>query len=112
MHGKVPVDDRSMFLTFSEGHQVYKWEIRKLFIHYFGEYLDYIDMKWKSRDAEVLFMCVVFHEASTIDVILQGTTKAKFKVNVKKCGLVSLNVKTAENRSQYLDPKFPVMIFD
>ena len=81
------MDDRSMFLTFLRGHCVYEWEIRKLFIFYFGDYVYFVDMEWADCGEEIPFVRVVFHDALTIDILLKGTSKAKCSVNEKNVGM-------------------------
>ena len=42
-----------------------------------------VDMKGADHSREILFVCVLFYEASTIGVILKGTSKVKFFFNEK-----------------------------
>lgn len=81
---EVPPDDRTMFVTFSKGYPVYEWEVREFFGRSYGEYcIESLHMQEVEANEQSLFARIVFHSASTIDMILNGMGKAKFTINSK-----------------------------
>ncbi|KAA8521558.1 hypothetical protein F0562_012231 [Nyssa sinensis] len=80
---EVPVDDRTMFLTFSRGYPVTEDEVKELFVGYFGDCVEYIQMEESTSTGQTLFARMVVRSVSTIDRILNGGYIAKFRINGK-----------------------------
>ncbi|CBI27811.3 hypothetical protein AAG906_009614 [Vitis piasezkii] len=80
---EVPPDDRTMFVTFSKGYPVYEWEVREFFGRSYGDCIESLYMQEVEANEQSLFARIVFHSASTIEMILNGMGKAKFTINAK-----------------------------
>ncbi|KAJ9168044.1 hypothetical protein P3X46_019618 [Hevea brasiliensis] len=79
----VPPEDRTMFVTFSKGYPVHKWEVREFFTSAYGDCIESLHMQEVESHEQALFARIVFHSAATIEVILNGLDKAKFNINGK-----------------------------
>ncbi|KAJ9687189.1 hypothetical protein PVL29_015870 [Vitis rotundifolia] len=80
---EAPVDDRTMFLTFSRGNKVSESDVRELFTGLFGDCVDSVNMEEVSRNRQPLFARLVLRSVSTVDRILNGSSIAKFAINSK-----------------------------
>lgn len=80
---QVPAEDRTMFVTFSKGYPVYEWEVREFINRAYGDCIESVQMQEMPPNEQALFARIVFHSASTIEVILDGMSKAKFTINGK-----------------------------
>lgn len=83
MNIMVPAEDRTMFVTFSKGYPVYEWEVREFLNRAYGDCIESVKMQEVQPNEQSLFARIVFHSASTIEVILDGMSKAKFTINGK-----------------------------
>ncbi|KAF3439684.1 hypothetical protein FNV43_RR17962 [Rhamnella rubrinervis] len=79
----VPAEDRTMFVTFSKGYPVYEWEVREFINRAYGDCIESVIMQEVQPNEQSLFARIVFHSASTIEMILDGMSKAKFTINGK-----------------------------
>ncbi|KAM4097482.1 hypothetical protein ACJW30_07G003200 [Castanea mollissima] len=80
---EVPIDDRTMFVTFSKGYPVQEWEIREFFTRSYGDCIESLHMQEVQPHQQVLFARIIFQTASTMEMILSGTGKVKFTINGK-----------------------------
>ncbi|XP_022749969.1 uncharacterized protein LOC111299184 [Durio zibethinus] len=80
---EVPPDDRTMFVTFSKGYPVYEWEVMEFFTRAYGDCIESLHMQEVLPNEQSLFARIVFHSASSIEMILNGMGKAKFTINGK-----------------------------
>ncbi|KAH7840545.1 hypothetical protein Vadar_018431 [Vaccinium darrowii] len=81
---EVPVDDRTMFLTFSRGYPVSKEEVTELFTSEFGDCVEQVEMADLASPLEKpLYARMELRSVSTVDVMLNGKNVAKFKINGK-----------------------------
>ncbi|KAJ0090274.1 hypothetical protein Patl1_13588 [Pistacia atlantica] len=80
---EVPADDRTMFVTFSKGYPVLEREVREFFTSAYGDCIESLHMQEVQSTEQSLFARIVFHSASSINVILNGMGKAKFTINGK-----------------------------
>lgn len=83
---QVPVNDRTLFLTFSRGYPVTEAEVRDLFKNEFGEYcVDYVEMgsEFASSIDKPLYARMAVRSVTTIDEMLNGKNVAKFRINGK-----------------------------
>ena len=115
LHGtQVPPDDRTMFVTFSKGYPVFDWEVREFFTRTYGDCIESLHMQDVQPNEQSLFARIVFHSASTIDVILNGLSKAKFTINGKHVWMRKFIPK--RNKSQLMQrpplPNLPDSLFD
>ncbi|KAJ1387729.1 hypothetical protein SESBI_39716 [Sesbania bispinosa] len=79
-----PADDRTLFVTFSNGYRVEEWEVREFFTMTYGDCIESLHMQEKVQPNEQpLFARIVFHKVCNIDMILRGATKVKFTINGK-----------------------------
>ncbi|RAL52838.1 hypothetical protein DM860_007606 [Cuscuta australis] len=79
-----PVDDRTMFLTFSRGYPVTEEEVRELFNSYYGDCVEAVRMVPPAAASEQpLYARLVVRSVGTIDRVLSGGPIAKFRVNGK-----------------------------
>ncbi|XP_015889009.3 uncharacterized protein LOC107423877 [Ziziphus jujuba] len=79
----VPAEERTMFVTFSKGYPVYEWEVREFFTRGYGDCIESLQMQEVQPNEQSLFARIVFHSASTIEMVLDGLSKAKFTINGK-----------------------------
>ncbi|KAF2318605.1 hypothetical protein GH714_009323 [Hevea brasiliensis] len=80
----IPVDDRTIFLTFSKGYPISEDEIRDFFTRKYGDCIDAIRMQEVLGDhGQPLYARLVVLSPSIIGVILEGKNKAKFSINGK-----------------------------
>ncbi|XVF88895.1 hypothetical protein PTKIN_Ptkin19aG0087300 [Pterospermum kingtungense] len=82
-HNEVHPDDRTMFVTFSKGYPVYEWEVREFFTRAYGDCIESLHMQEVMPYEQSLFARIVFHSPAAIEMILNGTSKAKFTINGK-----------------------------
>ena len=80
---EAPVDDRTMFLTFSRGNKVTENDVMELFTGLFGDCVDSVNMEEVARNRQPLFARLVLRSVSTVDSILNGKSIAKFTINSK-----------------------------
>ncbi|KAJ1381378.1 hypothetical protein SESBI_45198 [Sesbania bispinosa] len=77
-------DDRTLFVTFSNGYRVEEWEVREFFTMTYGDCIESLHMQEIVQPNEQpLFVHIVFHMVCNIDMILRGATKVKFTINGK-----------------------------
>ena len=79
----VDEDDRSLYLTFSHGFPVSEVEVKEVFTSRFGDCVEIVDMPRLRRNRQILFARVVMRYVETIDLILRGSSTAKFKIKGK-----------------------------
>lgn len=81
---EAPVDDRTMFLTFSRGYPVTEEEVKELFNSYYGDCVETVKMVPPTTASEQpLYARLVVRSVSTIDQVLSRGPIAKFRVNGK-----------------------------
>ncbi|EXB38952.1 hypothetical protein L484_027387 [Morus notabilis] len=105
-------DDRTMFITFSKGYPVYEWEMREFFTRTYGDCIESLHMQDVQANEQSLFARIVFRKASTIDVILNGVTKAKFTINGKHVWMRKFVPKRTKFMMQRQLPILPTSLFD
>jgi len=81
--GTMPADDRTLFVTFSRGYRVEEWEVQEFFTMAYGDCIEALFMQETPSNEQSLFARIVFHNVSTIDMILRGASKVKFSINGK-----------------------------
>ncbi|KAB1199257.1 hypothetical protein CJ030_MR0G025553 [Morella rubra] len=79
----VQADSRTMFFTFSKGYPVQEWEVRDFLTRSYGNCIESLHMQEANPHEQALFARVIFHKASTMDMILCGKGKVKFTINGK-----------------------------
>ncbi|XP_059431695.1 uncharacterized protein LOC132165230 [Corylus avellana] len=79
----VPADDRTMFVTFSKGYPVQEWEVRDFFGRSYGDCVESLHMQEVQPHQQALFARIIFHKATTMEMILRGMGKVKFSINGK-----------------------------
>ncbi|OWM70147.1 uncharacterized protein LOC116195259 [Punica granatum] len=80
---EVPQDERTIFLTFSKGYPLSENEVRDFFTRRYGNCFEAIHMQEVSPSEQALYARLVVRSASSIDVVLNGRSKAKFSINGK-----------------------------
>ncbi|XP_041004834.1 uncharacterized protein LOC121249997 [Juglans microcarpa x Juglans regia] len=80
---EIPADDRTMFVTFSKGYPVQEWEVREFITRSYGDCIESLHMQEVQPHEQALFARIVFHKASTMEMILGGIGKVKFTINGK-----------------------------
>ncbi|KAJ8535493.1 hypothetical protein K7X08_023213 [Anisodus acutangulus] len=80
-----PVDDRTMFLTFSRGFPVTEAEVKELFNSYYGiDCVENVHMVPSGSSSDhSLYARMAVRDVSTIDQILCNGSIAKFRINGK-----------------------------
>ncbi|CAN4101566.1 unnamed protein product [Withania somnifera] len=80
-----PVDDRTMFLTFSRGFPVTEAEVKELFNSYYGiDCVEQVHMVPSTSSSDhSLYARMVVRDISSIDQILSSGSIAKFRINGK-----------------------------
>ncbi|CAJ2649960.1 hypothetical protein L195_g041873 [Trifolium pratense] len=81
--GFVAPDDRTLFVTFSKGYRVEEWEVRNFLTMTFGDCIENFKFQETANNEQPLFARIVFHNVSTIQMILGGASKVKFTINGK-----------------------------
>lgn len=76
-------DDKTMFLTFSRGFPVTEEEVMLFFTNTFGDCIKTLNMAPGETSDQILFATMVLKNVETIDQILKGQHRAKFRVNGK-----------------------------
>ncbi|KAE8676049.1 putative RNA-directed DNA polymerase (Reverse transcriptase), Ribonuclease H [Hibiscus syriacus] len=79
----VPPDDRTIFVTFSKGYPVHEWEVREFFTRFYGNCIESLHMQEVMPTEQSLFARIVCRSTSAIEMILNGSDKAKFNINGK-----------------------------
>ncbi|KAH7537352.1 hypothetical protein FEM48_Zijuj03G0083400 [Ziziphus jujuba var. spinosa] len=99
----VPVDDRTIFLTFSKGYPISEFEVKEFITKKFGDnVIDYIYMQEVSPEDQPLYARLVVRSVSDIGIVLSGKSKAKFSINGKHVWarkFVRKQVKSPQNLS-------------
>ncbi|XP_031101981.1 uncharacterized protein LOC116005887 [Ipomoea triloba] len=96
---EAPVDDRTMFLTFSRGYPVSEEEVKELFNSYYGDCVETVKMVPPINASEQsLYARLVVRSVSTIDQVLSRGSIAKFRVNGKHVW-----ARKYERRDMYVD---------
>ncbi|PON55584.1 Rho guanine nucleotide exchange factor [Trema orientale] len=108
----VPPDDRTMFVTFSKGYPVFEWEVREFFTTTYGDCIESLYMQEVQPNEQSLFARIVFHSASTIDVILNGLSKAKFTINGKHVWMRKFIPKRTKSQLLQPLPNLPASLYD
>ncbi|RDX75870.1 hypothetical protein CR513_44203, partial [Mucuna pruriens] len=80
---EMAVDGRTLFVTFSKGHHIEECEVREFFMMAYGDCIEALYMDVVKPSEQALFARIIFRKVSTIDMILEGATKAKFTINGK-----------------------------
>ncbi|KAI4335211.1 hypothetical protein L6164_013880 [Bauhinia variegata] len=82
---EVPVEGRTVFVTFSKGYPVSEKELREFIAKLCGQAdcIETLYMQEVQPQEQSLFARVIFHQASMIDKILRGERKVKFSINGK-----------------------------
>lgn len=84
MNIEAPLDDRTLFLTFSRGYSVTESEVRELFSSYYGDCVECISMEPSSSSPDqFLYARLVVRDIQTVDHVLARGPIAKFKINGK-----------------------------
>ncbi|XP_062091149.1 uncharacterized protein LOC133797304 [Humulus lupulus] len=105
-------DDRTMFVTFSKGYPVYEWEVREFFTRTYGDCIESLHMQEVQPNEQSLFARIVFHSAPTIDVILNGHSKAKFTINGKHVWMRKFVPKRTKSQLLPPLPNLPASLLD
>ncbi|CAL0306947.1 unnamed protein product [Lupinus luteus] len=79
----VPADERTLFLTFSKGYPVEEQEVKEFFTMLFGDSVEGLYMQEVQPGEQALYARIVFRSSLIIDMIIQGSSKAKFCINGK-----------------------------
>ncbi|KAE8710441.1 putative RNA-directed DNA polymerase (Reverse transcriptase), Ribonuclease H [Hibiscus syriacus] len=79
----VPPDDRTIFVTFSKGYPVQEWEVREFFTRFYGNCIESLHMQEVMPNEQSLFARIVCYSTTAIEMILNGSGKAKFNINGK-----------------------------
>ncbi|XP_038889233.1 uncharacterized protein LOC120079123 [Benincasa hispida] len=79
----IPADERTIFLTFSKGYPISEEEVRDYFGRRYGDFIENIHMQEAQPPEQPLYALLVVKMESSIDVVLEGRTKAKFSINGK-----------------------------
>ncbi|KAE9602492.1 hypothetical protein Lalb_Chr12g0200141 [Lupinus albus] len=79
----VPADERTLFLTFSKGYPVEEQEVKEFFTMLFGDSVEGLYMQEVQPGEQSLYARIVFRSSLIIDMIIQGSSKAKFCINGK-----------------------------
>ncbi|XP_062155305.1 uncharacterized protein LOC133863379 [Alnus glutinosa] len=81
---EVPPDDRTIFLTFSKGYPISQNELKDFFTRKFGDVVEAIYMQEVLLPEEQpLYARLIVRLASSIEVVLEGRSRAKFSINGK-----------------------------
>ena len=80
---EVPIDDRTIFVTFSKGYPVQEREIREFFTRSYGICIESLHIQEAQPHQQVLFARIIFQTTSTVEMILSGMGKVKFTINGK-----------------------------
>nr|POE90794.1 hypothetical protein CFP56_23089 [Quercus suber] len=72
---EIPIDDRTMFFTFSKGYPVQEWEIREFFTRSYGDCIESLHVQEAQPHQQELFARIIFQTASTMEMILSGMGK-------------------------------------
>ncbi|KAI3758016.1 hypothetical protein L6452_05562 [Arctium lappa] len=83
---EIPVDDRTVFLTFSKGYPISESEVRDYFTRNFGDFIEAIHMHDVGRDEQPLYARIVAYSPSMVNTIVgrdgpEG--KSKYNINGK-----------------------------
>ncbi|OIT06245.1 PREDICTED: uncharacterized protein LOC109219477 [Nicotiana attenuata] len=79
----VPVEDRTLFLTFSKGYPVTEAEVIDLFNSKYRDCIEDIHMVPSTTLDHSLYARMVVRDVSTVDQILSTCAIAKFRINEK-----------------------------
>ncbi|KGN51236.1 uncharacterized protein LOC101221230 [Cucumis sativus] len=79
----VPADQRTIFLTFSKGYPISEDEVRDYFGRRYGNFIESIHMQEAHPPEQPLYARLVVKTESSIDLVLEARTKAKFSINGK-----------------------------
>ncbi|XP_016451868.2 uncharacterized protein LOC107776482 [Nicotiana tabacum] len=79
----VPVDDRTLFLTFSKGYPVTEADVIELFNSKYRDCIEDIHMVPSTTLDHSLYARMVVRDVSTVDQILSSSPIAKFRINGK-----------------------------
>ncbi|CAN6704886.1 unnamed protein product [Malus baccata var. baccata] len=80
---EVSADERTIFLTFSKGYPISENEVKEYFSRKFGDFIESVFMQEVTGDDQPLYARLVVRSASSIPVVLNGKSKAKFSINGK-----------------------------
>ncbi|GAB2286766.1 hypothetical protein Dimus_021160 [Dionaea muscipula] len=80
---ELPLDDRTIFLTFSKGYPISGPEIREYFTRAFGDVIEALHMQDVPFEEQALYARLVIRDPKKMDEILGGQGKAKFSINGK-----------------------------
>ncbi|KMZ72366.1 hypothetical protein ZOSMA_166G00660 [Zostera marina] len=82
MQMEVPQDERTLFLTFSNGHPLKEEDLRQFFSRNFGE-IEEVFLQQVVSGEEPIFARTVFKHPQSILHVLKGKEKMKFVINGK-----------------------------
>ncbi|OVA03937.1 hypothetical protein BVC80_8683g2 [Macleaya cordata] len=78
----VPQDQRTMFITFSQGYPITEGVLRDFFVGSYGEdCIEEIYMQRVAPNKQSMFARVIFRSPSTIDAILDGMERTRITIN-------------------------------
>ncbi|GMH07752.1 hypothetical protein Nepgr_009592 [Nepenthes gracilis] len=80
---EAPLDDRTIFLTFSKGYPVLETELRNFFAGLYGDVVEAIHMQEVPVGEQPLHARLVVRNPATVRGILRGRAMAKFFINGK-----------------------------
>ncbi|KAL9271028.1 hypothetical protein AKJ16_DCAP16764 [Drosera capensis] len=81
---ELPLDDRTIFLTFSKGYPISADEVREFFTRAFGDVIEALYMQDVSEEEQALYARLVVRDPKTMEEILGGREcKMKFSINGK-----------------------------
>lgn len=78
----VPDDERTLFVTFSNGYPLTKQELQSFFMRYFGD-VESVHIQTSNGGRPPQYAYVTFCTLQTVFRVLNGTQKAKFIINGK-----------------------------
>ncbi|XP_051116130.1 uncharacterized protein LOC127241244 [Andrographis paniculata] len=83
--GEVPVDDRTIFLTFSKGYPISQEEVKEFFSRKFGDFIEDLIMQDVGGEEQVLYARMVARvdAMGVVQEIVGGNNKAKYSINGK-----------------------------
>ncbi|XP_050211852.1 uncharacterized protein LOC126662008 [Mercurialis annua] len=80
----VPMDDRTIFLTFSKGYPISEDEVKDFFTRKYGDCIEAIHMQEVTvEDHQPLYARLIVRSSTLVHVFLEGQNKAKFSINGK-----------------------------
>ncbi|KAG0498032.1 hypothetical protein HPP92_002723 [Vanilla planifolia] len=81
-HSSVPREERTLFVTFSDGYPLTEEELHSFFTRHFGD-VEMVNVEQAVGPRQPLFAHVSFYSIATVLRILNGGSKVKFMANGK-----------------------------